>query len=147
MRRRRGGWFDDFRARIRFEHDARLAYREVRGSRVGRHPQEVIYGLIVEVPEYEDREVEIRFYNGSKPGEPRITVDGPEESPHRYDSGTLCIWEPEDDVDQRWVAKDGLLALITLIRLHLFREAYWRQHGEWLGPEVIHFRGEKKEAA
>lgn len=147
MRRRKGGWFDDFRARIRFEHHARQAYGQLHGSKVGGSPQEVVYKLTVEVPEYEKRRVEIRFYNGSRPGVPRITVDGPEESPHRYSDGTLCIWEPEDDDSRRWVAHDGLLALIAAIGQHLFREAWWREHGEWLGPEVIHMPGQAKEAA
>lgn len=147
MRRRKGGWFDDFRHRIRFEHAARGAYDGLEGSKVGGRPQEVVYKLTVRVPEYERRPVEIRFYNGSRPGEPRITVDGPDESPHRYRGGALCIWEPKDDDTRRWVADDGLLALIEAIRQHLFREAWWREYGEWLGPEVIHMPGQVKEAA
>jgi hypothetical protein len=147
MRRRKGGWFDDLRYRIRFEHAARQAYEELEGFKVGGRPQEVVYKLTVDVPEYERRRVEIRFYNGSRPGEPRITVDGPDASPHRYRGGALCIWEPKDDDDRRWVAGDGLRALIEAIRQHLFREAWWREYGEWLGPEVIHMPGQVKEAA
>ena len=104
--------------------------------------------LTVEVPGYEPRRVEIRFTNGDWIGEPRITVDGPDRSPHRYRGGSLCIWEPSDDPEHRWVARDGLLALIGHIRRHLFREAWWREHGEWLGEEVVHWGSEeRKEAA
>jgi hypothetical protein len=147
MRRRKGGWFDDFRQRIQFEHQARQAYDGLTGSKVGGSPQDVIYRVAVDVPHYDECQVEIRFYNGSRPSTPRITVDGPEESPHRYRGGTLCIWEPKDDRSQRWVERDGLLALIESIRQHLFREAWWREYGEWLGPEVIHLPGHVKEAA
>ena len=31
---------------------------------------------------------------------------------------------------------DGLLTLIELTRVHLFKEAYYRETGEWLGAEV-----------
>ncbi len=103
MRRRKGGWFDDFRTRIRFEHHARCAHNSLKGSKPGGRPQEIIYRLTVDVPEYEPRQVEIRFFNGSRPGAPRIAVDGPEESPHRYSDGTLCIWEPTDPESQRWL--------------------------------------------
>lgn len=69
---------------------------------------------------------------------PRIYVDGPTESPHRYGERELCIWYPRDPPERRWVFEDGLLVLINLIQAHLFREAWWREKGEWLGPEAPH---------
>ncbi len=38
----------------------------------------------------------------------------------------------------RWVFDDGLVTLLGHIAAHLFREAWWRETGEWLGPEVGH---------
>ncbi len=92
----------------------------------------------IEVPYYaEVRVVEIRFENWSR--EPRIYANGATESPHRYpQDGGLCVWDPKDPPEQRWVFKDGLLALINLIQAHLFREAWWRETGEWPGAEVSH---------
>lgn len=88
------------------------------------------------MPYYEPRQVEIRFENWSCI--PTIKVDGP-GSPHRYDTnGTLCIWHPHDPPEQQWVFEDGLLALINHIQAHLFREAWWREKEEWLGPEAPH---------
>lgn len=144
MRHRRGGWHDDFRARTAFEHRARRDYPGLHCHKLSGKPAEVVYTLAVEVPEYETRLVEIRFYNGGHPGEPRISADGPRESPHRYDTDNLCIWEQTDARENRWVHTDRLYALIEAIRIHLFREAWWREHGEWLGPEVIHLPGEGK---
>jgi len=90
----------------------------------------------LEVPHYEPRQVEIRFERWSKV--PRVRADGP-GSPHRYDdTGTLCMWYPSDPVERKWVFEDGLLALLNHIQAHLFREAWWREHGEWLGPQVPH---------
>ena len=67
-------------------------------------------------------------------------------SPHRYDdNGTLCIWYPNDPPEQKWEFEDGLLALINHIQAHLFREAWWREHDEWLGPEAPH--AQRKEPA
>jgi hypothetical protein len=89
------------------------------------------------VPYYEPRHVEIRFEHWSRV--PRIFVDG-RSSPHRYkdNSHCLCIWHPQDPPEQRWVFEDGLLVLINHIQAHLFREAWWRETGEWLGPEAPH---------
>jgi hypothetical protein len=42
------------------------------------------------------------------------------------------------------VFEDGLLALLNHIQAHLFREAWWREHGVWLGPQAPH--GPPKEA-
>lgn len=88
------------------------------------------------VPYYEERTVEIRFVNGSRI--PKVFVDGPTESPHRYSDGSLCMWYPPDPPEQKWVFDDGLLALLNCIQAHLVREAWWWQKGEWLGPEAPH---------
>ena len=88
------------------------------------------------MPFYEPRNVEIRFNGRSR--NPTIRVDGP-SSPHRYDNnGALCIWYPHDPPESRWVFDDGLLTLLNHIQGHLFREAWWRETGEWLGPEAPH---------
>jgi hypothetical protein len=36
------------------------------------------------------------------------------------------------------VPSDGLLTLIEMTRVHLFKEAYYRETGQWLGEEVSH---------
>lgn len=90
----------------------------------------------MEVPHYESRQVEIRFENWSRT--PRVFVDGPTDSPHRYSDGSLCMWHPDDPPGQRWVFSDGLLILLNYIQAHLFREAWWREKREWLGPEAPH---------
>lgn len=33
---------------------------------------------------------------------------------------------------------DGLLSLIEMTRVHLFKESYYRETGEWHGEEVSH---------
>ena len=80
--------------------------------------------------------VTIRFKGRSTT--PRITTDGPAESPHRYDDGTLCMWFPRDPDERKWTFDLGLLDLLDTVVGHLFREAWWREKGEWLGPEVAH---------
>jgi hypothetical protein len=100
-----------------------------------------VYRVRMEVPYYKPREVEIRFEGWART--PKVFVDGPNESPHRYPDGSLCIWYPRDPPEQRWVFSDGLLVLLNYIQAHLFREAWWRERGEWLGPEAPH--GEPKE--
>jgi len=107
----------------------------------------VAYALTVPVAEFESRAVELHFRRtATTPELTRVYADGPTDSPHRYaphpkDPGarpSLCIWYPDDPPEQRWVAADGLLSLIEMTRVHLFKEAYWRETGEWLGEEVSH---------
>ena len=90
----------------------------------------------VPVPHYETRKIRIRFRG--KSDVPSVFADGPEDSLHRYSDGRLCMWYPGDPIGRRWVFGDGLLALIGLVMAHLFREAWWRETGEWPGEEVPH---------
>ena len=92
------------------------------------------YNVTVPVPHYEARKICIRFRGMSDV--PAVFADGPQESSHRYANGSLCMWFPEDPLDRRWVFADGLLNLIGLAIAHLFREAWWRETGEWAGEEV-----------
>jgi hypothetical protein len=138
-RRKRQPWHSDIPARLRFERQARSRHPELTSSTTGRrHGGLVTYQLTVTVPEYESRRVTIELVNGYKPYGAKVTVDGLQDSPHRYDDGSLCIWHPRDPDSQRWVGSDGLAALITHVRIHLFKEAYWRETGEWLGPDAPH---------
>ena len=99
------------------------------GSRAGR-----TYHVLLDVPHYEEHRVEILFSRQASTLA-KITADGPSDSPHRYGDGLLCIWYPDDPASERWVFEDGLLVLLGMTTAHLFREAWWRETGEWLGPE------------
>lgn len=151
MRRAKpGGWYDDFRYRIRFERAARTAFPSMAVSRTGkgRKAGSVVYTLQVPVPEFNERRfIRVSLWNGRRPTVHSLTADGPTDSPHRYSDGTLCMWYPRDGPDQRWVADDGLLRLIRCAQVHLFKEAYWRRYGEWPGPEAPHEADQAKQAA
>lgn len=138
-RRLRLSWVEDIPRRVALESSARLAYPEMTFSRRQRHKRDAVYTyeLSVEVPGYEPRCVRIEF-PASNPLAPRVFTDGPTDSPHRYGGRRLCIWYPTDGDDQRWIPEDGLLALIGMTTTHLFKEAYWRETGEWLGEEAPH---------
>jgi len=101
------------------------------------------YYVTVELRHYDSRCVRILFAADRSPDSPLILIDGPTTSPHRYpDFGRkrLCIWHPDDPRESRWTQEDGLVSLLALIKLHLFREAWWRDTGcgEWLGPQAGH---------
>ncbi len=78
------------------------------------------------------------IFSAGSPEVPRIFVDGPNESPPRYDPGDLCIWFPYDDHDARWLRRDGAQVLLGHIVMHLIKEEWWRRTGEWLGAEAPH---------
>lgn len=131
------GWPGRLVDRLHFERGARAAYPALHGEVTGHAIDGGFrYSAIVEVPFYEVRTVTIIFRKRSL--SPLVFVDGPSESPHRFDNGALCMWHPDDASSMRWRFKNGLLDLLDAIRAHLFREAWWREHEEWLGPEVSH---------
>ena len=128
-----GPWYGRDRDRILFEGAARH-YPALRATTVAGRGR--IYHVKIDVRHYEERRVEIRFEKAN-PRIPRIYADGP-SSPHRYKDGSLCVWHSSDPVGNRWVFEDGLLELLGHIEAHLFREAWWRETDEWLGPEAPH---------
>lgn len=131
-------------------HDELGEFVQIARLRAGeacRHGRELVPGIavvrgyfgIITVPHYEDRVLMIFFSDHGV----SAFADGP-PSPHRYADGSLCMWFPGDPFNRRWSIDDGLVNLLYLVRNHLFREAYWREHGEWLGDERAH---DSKEAA
>jgi hypothetical protein len=148
MRNGKQAWIENVPLRLRLETAAWRAYPGMERRFEGRRQMaRVVYRLVVSVPEYEQRRIELHFKRTT--GEPRITriyADGPDNSPHRYaphskdplQRSSLCVWYDDDPPEQRWVPADGLLALINHTRVHLFKEGYWRETGEWPGPEGPH---------
>ena len=131
--RSKGPWYGLTVVRLNFERGVKSHFPNLRGGRVKGGYE---YRTTVPVPYYEPRETRIRF-NGMA-NVPSVFADGPCESPHRYPDDSLCMWYPDDPIERRWVFEDGLVALIGLVMAHLFREAWWRETGEWLGEEVPH---------
>ena len=135
-KRRGGPWYGEDKRRLRFEQDATQYFPSIRAKTYKKYGRR--YTLDVEVPSYGTQRVDIRFEKG-KPELPKVrVVDNPNGSPHRYEDDTLCMWHPSDNRDQQWEFRDGLVSLIGLTIAHLFREAYWRETGEWPGPEAPH---------
>jgi hypothetical protein len=130
-----------------FEREASLYFPSLSGTTItSGHNAGRRYRLTVTVPHYESRCVQILFQKDS-PKISRVSVDGPVDSKHRFPSGDLCMWYHEDPTENQWVFSDGLVALIGYIIAHLFREAWYRETGEWLGPEVSHSTIESKSVA
>lgn len=133
-----GPWYGEFRRRLAFERDVRRMYPGL-GGQLGHHRglEGFTYRLSVEVPTYGPRELTIVFPRRHTRS-PRVFADGPTVNRHRFDDGSLCMWYWPDPPDRRWTFDQGLLALINHAILHLFKEAWYLDTGEWLGDEVIH---------
>ena len=129
-----GPWWGRDRDRIIFERGTSDAVPTLARKLT---PAGYVYRCTLHPPGYDARKVEILFPRHSSEI-PVVHVDGPVDSKHRFDDDSLCIWYPSDPRDQRWAFSDGLLHLVTLTAIHLFKEAWWREHEEWLGPEVAH---------
>ena len=134
-----GPWYSNFMLSMRFERGAYEHYPSLSARNIhDGHELYREYTLDLPVKHYGlTRRVKIKMFPiASSP--PSVTCDGPEDSPHRYDSGDLCMWYPYSSKSERWVFEDGLFALIVYVEAHLFREEWWRETEEWLGPEVSH---------
>ena len=135
-----GPWYDDYKTVWRFERGAKVQFPtlRVRNTRLKNRPRR-IYNLRMEVPNYAvTRSVEIKLGPSRRHVAPAVTADGPESSKHRYKDGSLCMWYPYAARSERWTFEDGLLHLLVMTQAHLFREEFWRETGEWLGPEHPH---------
>jgi hypothetical protein len=85
------------------------------------------------------RRIAIIFAGPPSTTRPVVMASGPRRSRHRfrtYRPTSLCIWYARDDPAMQWRLQDGLPVLIDLARVHLIREAWWRETGRWDGPEV-----------
>lgn len=131
--RNKGPWYGRTVVRLNFERGVKSQFSNLRGRKVKGGYE---YRATVPVPCYKPRKVCVQFKD--MVDVPCVFADGPRESPHRYCDNSLCMWYPEDPVERRWVFADGLLTLMGLVMAHLFKEAWWRETGEWLGEEVSH---------
>jgi hypothetical protein len=130
-------WFDDLASLYAFERDARRERGELR-RRETNGPRRLIYELVVDVPVYDhQRNVRIEFA-ATSPVVPSVFVDGPDDSPHRYADGSLCMYHPADPASRRWTPTEGLASLIDCIKAHLFQEAEARAGHGWPGDEAPH---------
>ena len=135
----RGPWYETFSKRYFFERPAFYEYPSLRVKKCKlRQKLWMQYNVNIFLKDYDvTRAVTVKLFSNSDES-PEITVDGPEDSPHRYGNGQLCMWYPKANKSDRWIFSDGLLHLLVLVEAHLFREAWWRETGEWLGPERAH---------
>lgn len=66
----------------------------------------------------------------------RVMAHGLSDLRHVNSDGSLCLWFPGDDSSRRWTHDKGLVSLLDLIVLHLYKEARFKETGTWLGDEV-----------
>lgn len=66
----------------------------------------------------------------------RVVAHGMENLRHVNYDGSLCLWYPGDGTDRRWTPNKGLVSLLDLVALHLYKEERFKEIGVWLGEEV-----------
>ena len=85
------------------------------------------------------RRIAIVFNGRPSAVRPIVMADGPRTRRHRfttYRPMPLCLWYARDAPEMQWRLERGLVELIDITRLHLLREARFRQTRRWRGPEV-----------
>lgn len=135
----RNPWYETYSKKYIFERLASDEYPSLRDKKCKLKGKLWLqYDVNICLQEYDvTRAVTIKLFSNPSMS-PEVMVDGPEDSPHRYPNGQLCMWYPKANKTERWIFSDGLLHLLVMVEAHLFREAWWRETGEWLGPERAH---------
>lgn len=136
-----GPWYGEFKQRLAFERGLCLDSPGWSG-RMCRYKGNPAYKyrLLVDVPTYGARKVTILFSRRS-PMSPSVFADGPSLQRHRFKDGSLCMWYGGDPPERRWRFSDGLPLLVGHTKLHLFKESWFIDTGEWLGDEIPHQPG------
>ncbi|MBW3569121.1 hypothetical protein KY385_03275 [Candidatus Parcubacteria bacterium] len=49
---------------------------------------------------------------------------------------SLCLWYPGDGAARKWKFEFGIVPLLELVRLHLYKEMRFKETGRWPGEEV-----------
>ena len=101
-----GPWYGEDFPRLMFEREAKRYFPDLSSSTItsGRDAGRR-YRLMVDVPHYEKRKVQILFRKDT-PTLPSVSVDGPLDSKHRFPSGDLCMWYHKDPVENQWIFDD-----------------------------------------
>lgn len=129
-------WFAKPAPRIQFIREL-SGVKDVRLLKDKSAPGGFSVGFNLQPTGVPQRSVTISFSRRS-PASPRVHVNGPADSPHRYGDGSLCMWFPGDPRELRWVPADGAAELVVRIGVHLMKEEWYRHTGEWIGGEVKH---------
>lgn len=143
-------WLEDVPRRVLLTRSAFAAYPDLEFQRqVLLRGANYIFSVTVPVEGYDSRRVVVRF-DSRYPNHPVVVVDGSEDSPHRFSSGggrrrRLCLWFPGDSPDRKWAPGQGLLALLGMVIIHLFKEAWYAENGTWIGEEYPHSEDENKQ--
>ncbi len=131
------GWFNTWK-RLRLERDAKEAFPDLVGGATAPWPDgEIVYRVTVHVADYGPQSVRVHFPNLTKILLPSVFLDQDLASPHRYRGGSLCIWDPDDVAERKWHPGEGLKVLLEMVAVHLFKEGWWRETGEWLGDQHV----------
>ena len=64
-----------------------------------------------------------------------IQAHGLKNLRHVYGDGALCLWHPRDPVERQWRCDKGLVSLLDIVNLHLYKELRFQQTGIWVGDE------------
>lgn len=131
---RSAGSVGDIAVRMLFEREARLnGLYFCRRTRNG----ELTYRVTLDVPVWErEHQCQIGFGSLGLVADPRVMIDGPACTRHRYGDRSLCMWWRRDETSRRWTPSEGLYTLVAHIRLHAFCEAECRAGKPWPKDEA-----------
>lgn len=93
----------------------------------------LVYTMNIQLPDQSRTQLVTIKVTG---GDPRVFAHGLNDLRHVNGDGSLCLWYPTDSSDRRWTHNKGLVSLLDLVALHLYKEDRFKATGIWLGDEV-----------
>ncbi len=98
-----------------------------------RDDHSLVYTLNIPLPDQSKTQLVTIKVTG---GDPRVFAHGIKDLRHVNGDGSLCLWYPTDSSERRWTHNKGLVSLLDLVALHLYKESIFKETGVWLGEEV-----------
>lgn len=95
----------------------------------------VLLIMALEVPCYQCVQLTVSL---GVDGTASVFAADPRTLEHGNHDGSLCLWDPMDPPERRWLIDDGVPALVEIARAHLFMEERLRETGLWVGDEARH---------
>jgi hypothetical protein len=93
----------------------------------------ITYTVVMDVLTYRTVTTTVKISQGGA----SVHVGGMGALRHVNGDGSLCLFYPLDPPERKWNTSKGLLALLDMVKVHLYKEVEFKRNGgHWLGEEV-----------
>lgn len=115
----------------KFDKDAFDSEYDILWKSIGE--EKTTYTVVMKIPTHGSAAVTINVFQNRA----SVYVGGMSQLRHVNSDGSLCLFYPLDPPERKWNVSNGLLSLLDMIKVHLYKEVEFKRNGgTWLGEEV-----------